>query len=99
MISLDMAEMQAPYIVSSVECPESGSERLQSMGFVAGAPLRVLSCLEGNLIVAVMDARFALSQEQAKNIFVEELNGHTFGRSQAGYGCGGRRRARRRTRT
>lgn len=74
MISLDKAKLQVPCTLVSITCPEGECERLQSLGFVTGAPLCVKSCLAGNLIVSVMNSRVALGREQAKSILVEEAH-------------------------
>lgn len=43
---------------------------LESMGFVEGAAITVISKLAGNLIVNVKDARVALNQELASKIII-----------------------------
>ena len=43
---------------------------LKNLGFVPGAPVRVLSRLNGSLILSVMDARVALNEGMASRIFV-----------------------------
>ncbi|MDY6029927.1 MAG: FeoA family protein [Acidaminococcaceae bacterium] len=43
---------------------------LESMGFVEGALITVISEIDGNLIVNVKDARVALSRNMASKIFV-----------------------------
>lgn len=43
---------------------------LQEMGFVVGAIVRIVSSLGDNLIVAVGDARVAISRELAERIMV-----------------------------
>ena len=43
---------------------------LESMGFVEGADITVVSEFDGNLIVNVKDARVAISREMAQKIMV-----------------------------
>ena len=43
---------------------------LESMGFVEGAEITVVSEFDGNLIVNVKDARVALSKEMAAKIMI-----------------------------
>ena len=43
---------------------------LESMGFVEGADITVVSEFDGNLIVNVKDARVALSKVMAGKIFI-----------------------------
>ncbi len=43
---------------------------LESMGFVEGAAITVISRLAGNVIVSVKDARVALNKELAAKIMV-----------------------------
>lgn len=43
---------------------------LANLGFVDGSELRVISVLNGNLIVNIKDSRVALNREMAKHIMV-----------------------------
>ncbi len=43
---------------------------LESLGFVVGSPVTVVSDIGGNLIVSIRDSRVAISEEMAKKIFV-----------------------------
>ena len=43
---------------------------LESLGFVAGAQVRVISANGGNVIVNVKDCRVAISREMARKIIV-----------------------------
>jgi Fe2+ transport system protein FeoA len=47
-------------------------ERMEALGFVPGEELDVISSCDGNVIVLLRDARYALDKEQAKDIYVEE---------------------------
>ncbi len=43
---------------------------LEKLGFVVGTPVTVVSEINGNLIVHIMDSRVAISREMAAKIFV-----------------------------
>jgi Fe2+ transport system protein FeoA len=45
---------------------------MEALGFVPGEELDVISSSDGNVIVLLRDARYALDKEQAKDIYVEE---------------------------
>ena len=43
---------------------------LETLGFVAGGEVQVISQLNGNLIVSIKDSRVAISKEMANKIMV-----------------------------
>ena len=43
---------------------------LEGLGFVAGAPVSVISEIDGNIICSVKNCRIAVSKEMATKIFV-----------------------------
>lgn len=43
---------------------------LENLGFVAGAPVIVISQIAGNIIVNIRDSRIAISREMASKIMV-----------------------------
>lgn len=43
---------------------------LESLGFVVGTPVTVISQIDGNVICSVRDARVAVSEQMAKKIYV-----------------------------
>ena len=43
---------------------------LESLGFVAGSPVTLISANQGNLIVSIKESRIAISKEMANKIFV-----------------------------
>ena len=47
-------------------------KRMEALGFVPGERIDVISSCNGNVIVMLREARYALDAEHAKNIFVEE---------------------------
>lgn len=47
-------------------------KRMEALGFVPGEEIDVISSCNGNVIVMLREAHYALDAEHAKNIFVEE---------------------------
>ncbi|MDR0590226.1 MAG: ferrous iron transport protein A [Spirochaetaceae bacterium] len=45
-------------------------KRLETLGFVVGSAVTVVSRLNGNIIVNIKDSRIAISQEMATKIMV-----------------------------
>lgn len=43
---------------------------LESLGFVVGTPVTVISQIDGNVICSVRDTRVAVSEQMAKKIYV-----------------------------
>ena len=43
---------------------------LENLGFVIGAPVKVINGLNGDLIVSVKDTRVAVSKEMAEKILI-----------------------------
>ena len=43
---------------------------LESLGFVVGTPITVISQTNGNVICAIRDTRVAISAQMAKKVFV-----------------------------
>ncbi|MDR2633788.1 MAG: ferrous iron transport protein A [Treponema sp.] len=49
---------------------EDMKKRLETLGFIVGGAVTVVSKINGNLIVHVKDARIAISREMANKIMV-----------------------------
>ena len=45
-------------------------KRLETLGFVVGSPVTVVSEINGNIIVNIKDSRIAISREMADKIMV-----------------------------
>ena len=45
---------------------------LESLGFVAGCPVTLISSNQGNLIVGIKDSRIAISKEMANKIIIQK---------------------------
>jgi len=43
---------------------------LETMGFVVGAPITVISEISGNVIVSIKESRVAISREMASKIMI-----------------------------
>lgn len=56
--------------VRKVGGSESEKKRLESLGFIEGCPVTVVSGIDGDLIVKVKESRIALSRELAGRVFV-----------------------------
>ncbi|MDR0688905.1 MAG: ferrous iron transport protein A [Spirochaetaceae bacterium] len=49
---------------------EDIKKRLETLGFVVGSPVTVVSEINGNIIVNIKDSRIAISREMADKIMV-----------------------------
>ncbi|MDR2630615.1 MAG: ferrous iron transport protein A [Spirochaetaceae bacterium] len=49
---------------------EETKKRLETLGFVVGSAVTVVSKIHGNVIVNIKDSRIAISQEMANKIMV-----------------------------
>ncbi len=70
MMPLLMARPGEVNKIAAVKGRGETKRHLESMGFVAGANITVVSEMAGNLIVNVKDARVALSKEMAAKIMI-----------------------------
>ncbi|MDR3294660.1 MAG: ferrous iron transport protein A [Clostridiales Family XIII bacterium] len=57
-------------VVKGVNGRDDTKRFLESLGFVAGAPVSVISELSGNMILSVKDTRIALDRGMARRIMV-----------------------------
>ena len=70
MTPLSRAPPSEKYTVMAVRARGETKRFLESMGFVEGAEITVVSEFDGNLIVNVKDARVALSKVMAAKIMI-----------------------------
>lgn len=70
MMPLLMAKCGEKNKIAVVRGKQETKRFLESMGFVEGAAITVVSEFDGNLIVNVKDTRVALSKVMAAKIFV-----------------------------
>ena len=70
MMPLTFANLDEDNIVRMVGGKPETRQHLENLGFVAGARVRIVSKIGGNLIVRVKDARVAINREMAGKIFI-----------------------------
>lgn len=70
MMPLTFAGLDEENIVRKVGGKPETRRHLENLGFVAGARVRIVSEIGGNLIVSVKDARVAINREMAGKIFI-----------------------------
>ena len=70
MIPLTLAEIGEDNIIKKIgESPEV-KKHLENLGFVVGGNVKIVNALGGNVIVNVIEARVAISEEMARRIMV-----------------------------
>ena len=70
MMPLTMAEAGREIQIRKIGGKDETRRFLESLGFVTGGFVAVVSEINGNLIVKVKDARVALSKEMANKIMI-----------------------------
>ncbi|MCR4938797.1 MAG: ferrous iron transport protein A [Treponemataceae bacterium] len=69
-IPLSLADAGEENIIKKISGKQEVRQHLENMGFVTGGAVRVVSEINGNIIVAVKESRVAISKEMAANIYV-----------------------------
>ena len=72
MLPLTYASPEAEHIIVKVNGNADVKKHLESLGFVAGGSIRVISSLGKNIIVNVKDSRIAISGDAAPKIMVRQ---------------------------
>ena len=67
---LTMASIGETNTIRKVGGNEETKRFLESLGFVAGAEITVVSAIGGNVIVNIKDSRVAINQDMARHIMV-----------------------------
>lgn len=67
---LSMMKSGEPGRIKKVGGKEDTRRFLESLGFVIGAVVTVLSDMNGNIIVNIKDARVAIGKDMANKIYV-----------------------------
>ena len=67
---LTMAKMGEPLTIKKVVGKEETRKFLESLGFVAGGAVTVISDIRGNVIVNVKDSRIAIGRDMAMKVMV-----------------------------
>lgn len=70
MMPLSMANQGEPNIIKKVGGKEEIRQFLESLGFVTGGVVTVLSETSGNMIVNVKDSRVAIGKDMANKIMI-----------------------------
>ncbi|MCI9592950.1 MAG: ferrous iron transport protein A [Lachnospiraceae bacterium] len=70
MMPLTMAESGKVNQIKKVGGKEETRRFLESLGFVAGGEITIISKISGNVIVNVRESRVAISREMANKILV-----------------------------
>ena len=67
---LNLADKNKIYIIQRIVGNKNMVHRLQSLGFVAGSKISVLSEINGNYVVVIKDIKIGLAKEYVKRIIV-----------------------------
>lgn len=67
---LNLADKNKTYTIQRIVGREGVVRRLKSLGFVPGAEIRVLSEIDGNLVVLIKGTKIGLAMEYAKRIII-----------------------------
>ena len=67
---LTMAKAGETNYIKKIGGNEETKRHLETLGFVVGGQVTVISSLNGNLIVNVKDSRVAISKEMANKIMI-----------------------------
>ncbi|MBO5093040.1 MAG: ferrous iron transport protein A [Lachnospiraceae bacterium] len=70
MMPLSMTKAGEPNTIKKIGGKEETKKFLESLGFVTGGVVTVVSEIGGNLIVNVKDARVAIGKDMANKILV-----------------------------
>lgn len=70
MMPLTLAEVGEENIIRKIGGKQEVKSHLESLGFVVGGMVTVVSTIGGSVIVNVKDSRIAVSKEMAQKIMV-----------------------------
>lgn len=70
MIPLALAEVGAENIIKRIGGKQEVKAHLQTLGFVVGGAVTIVSAMGGDIIVNVKDARITISREMAQKIMI-----------------------------
>ncbi len=70
MIPLMLATVDEENVVKKVGGNPEVRKHLENLGFVIGSRVKIITALNGNIIVQVKEARIAISKEMAQKIYV-----------------------------
>lgn len=70
MIPLNYANPGEESVIRKVGGSPEVKKHLENLGFVVGGSVKVISSLDGNLIVKVKESRVALNDDMARRIMI-----------------------------
>ena len=70
MLPLSMASQGEPVIIKKIGGKQETKKFLETLGFVVGGTVTVVSEINGNMIVNVIDSRVAIGKDMANKIMV-----------------------------
>lgn len=70
MLPLTMASQGEPMTIKKIGGKQETKEFLETLGFVVGGTVTVVSEINGNMIVNVKDSRVAIGKDMANKIMV-----------------------------
>ncbi|MBS7165760.1 MAG: ferrous iron transport protein A [Anaerobutyricum hallii] len=70
MLPLTMASQGEPVIIKKIGGKQETKKFLETLGFVVGGTVTVVSEINGNMIVNVKDSRVAIGKDMANKIMV-----------------------------
>ena len=75
---LNLADKNKIYIIQRIVWNKDMVHRLQSLGFVVGSKISVLSEINGNYVVVIKDIKIGLAKEYVKRIIVAWCKGENY---------------------
>lgn len=70
MLPLTLAQLGESKIIKKIGGSNEVKTHLESLGFVVGGEIKLISAIGGNVIVNVKDSRIAINKEMAQKIYV-----------------------------
>lgn len=70
MMPLLLANVGEENMIKKVGGSPEVKKHLENLGFVAGGNVRIITAINGNLIVNIMDSRVAINREMAGKIMI-----------------------------
>ena len=77
-LPLNLADKNKIYILQRIVGNKDMVHRLQSLGFVVGSKISVLSEINGNYVVVIKDIKIGLAKEYVKRIIVAWCKGENY---------------------
>ena len=70
MLPLGFADMNQEVIIRKVSGTPEVKKHLENLGFVVGGSVKVITALNGSVIVKVKEARVAINDDMARKIMI-----------------------------